>query len=196
MKTSLRIPHFKTGSLVLAVAAALTASSALANTMSVDVVPASYTLNLYENSSTSLTQTYNGVATFTITPVGPDMWTLAVATGNCTFFIPQTTDWIEPENALMVNRVMSTSSTSLSITSDAALLTYYGGATTAVVDQTPVLWGTDNGVQLFIRFNDLAAQNEAGNGVPDTGSTLALSAASLIGLAGLSRLRRTRHQLA
>jgi hypothetical protein len=194
MKTSLRTRNFKTVSLAVAVAAALTASSALADTMSLDVVPASYTLNLYENSSTSLTQSYNGVATFTITPGGIDTWTLTTASANCTFFLPQTTDWIEPENSLKVNRVTSTSSTSLSIASDVALLSYYGGATTVVPDGTPVLWGTDNGVQLFIRFNDLAAQAEAGSGVPDTGSTFALSAASLVGLLGLSRFRRPRPQ--
>src|SRR5205085_12359886 len=132
----------------------------------------------------------NGLATFTITPNGTDMWTLTVATGNCTFFLPQTTDWIELENTLQANRVTSTSSTSLSITSDTALLTYYGGATTVVADGTPVAWGSDNGTQLFIRFNDQAAQNEAGNGVPDTGSTLALSAVSMIALLGLIRFRR------
>ena len=190
MKISLRTLNFKTVSLALAAAAALTVSSALADTMSLDVVPASYTLNLYENFSTgpgSLTQSYNGVATFTITPIGTDMWTLTVATGNCTFFIPQTTDWIEPEDPLEVNRVTATSSTSLSITSDTALLGYYGGPTTLHVDGEPVLWGTDNGVQLFIRFNDLAAQNEPGNGVPDGGSSLALLGVALVGLGGLRR---------
>ena len=191
MKTSFKNRNFKSFSFTLAAAAALAASSALADTMSVDSVPLSYTLNLYETSSTAnLGQTYNGVATFTIMNVGVDMWTLTTASPNCTFFIPQTTDWTEPGNLLQVNRVTSTSSTSLSIASDQPLLTYYGGATTLVTDGTPVLWGSDNGVQLFIRFNDQAAQNEAGNGVPDTGSTLALSAVSMIALLGLTRFRR------
>jgi len=176
----------------LSVAAVLTANSAWADLMSTDVVPVGYTLNLTETSSTAnLTQTYNGLATFTIINTGTDTWTLTVASGNCTFFLPQTTDWIEPENPLKVNRVTSTTQTSLSITSDAPLLTYYGGTTTLVTDGTPVAWGTDGGVPLFIRFVDQAAQNEAnGNGVPDTGSTLALSAVSMIALVGLNRFRR------
>src|SRR5207248_5785726 len=92
MKTSFKNRNFKSFSFTLAAAAALAASSALADTMSVDSVPLSYTLNLYETSSTAnLGQTYNGVATFTIMNVGVDMWTLTTASPNCTFFIPQTT---------------------------------------------------------------------------------------------------------
>ena len=190
MKTSLRTPKFKTVSLALAAAAALTASSALADTMSVDVVPVGFTLNLTENSSTSLTQTYNGTSTFTITPLGPDLWTLTVATGNCTFFLPLSNFWVEPENSLEFNEVKSTSQTSLRITSDESLFAIEG-ISFIVPDGTPLEYGTDNGQPLFIRFVDLAAQNEA-NGVPEGGSTLALSAASLIGLVGLSRFRRLR----
>jgi len=192
MKNCPPASKFKTVWFGLIGAIALAASSALADTMTADVVPVGYTLNLYENSSTSLTYTYNGLATFTINNTGIDTWTLSVATGNCTFFLPQTTDWIEPEDPLEVNRVTSTSTTSLSIISDAALLTYYGGAITLVADGTPVPWGTDGGVPLSIRFNDLAAQNEANNGVADTGSTLVLLALPWVGLVSLRRFRIPR----
>jgi uncharacterized protein YaiE (UPF0345 family) len=172
----------------LTAVAALTIPSAHAGTMSLDSV--GYLLTLTENSSTSLTYTYTGPSTFNITPNGPDDWTLTVATGSCTFFLPMTTDWTEPENSQEVNEVMSTSSTSLHITSDESVLIYYGGSTTTVPDSTTVPgWGTDGGVPISIKFVDLASQAEANNGVPETGSTFALSAISVIGLLSLTRFR-------
>jgi hypothetical protein len=55
---------------------------------------------------------------------------------------------------------------------------------------TSVKIGTDDGVDIFLQYSDLAAASEtASNGVPKGGSGLGLLGLSVVGLVGLSRLR-------
>lgn len=189
-------PHWTI--LGLTIAAALAASLAKANTMSLDVAPVGYTINLTELSSTSLTATYNGPgATFSVVPNGPDFWTVTFApTSNSSFSLDSsfTYDWIEPENPLEVNEVSHGfdlgADTNLYVFSDESLLEYGGGPVLTNPNGTLVPVGMDNGQTVFLRFDDQAAVSENGAAVPDTGSTLALLGLSITGLVALTRFRR------
>src|SRR5436309_16030971 len=88
----------------LALTVALAAQLTKAGTMSLDVVQVGYTIKLTENSSTSLSLTYNGTSTFSVSNPSPDMWTVMVTSGSVSFS-NFTSDWTEPENPLEVNEV-------------------------------------------------------------------------------------------
>jgi len=151
-----------------------------------------FELTLIENSSTSLTYTYDGPSTFMITPNGSDHWTVSVMSGSATFF-DFTWDWIEPEDSNKVNEVysgdMTATHTSFSVISDESLLQYGGGVGTLLPNNTttPTFVGSDGVIGIVLTFNDLAAAPEAA--VPETGSTLGLLGIAAIALVGFRRLR-------
>jgi protein with PEP-CTERM/exosortase system signal len=183
----------------LAVVAALAASSAKANTMNLAAASPVYTITLTELSSTNLTATYDGPGAIFSSPAtnnGPDNWTVTFSlTLDSSFSLnPFVKDWIEPENPLEVNEVSHGitfgDSNNLYVTSDESLLEYMGGIGVTVPNGTPLLVGTDNGLLVFLKFDDQAANPETGTGVPDTGSTLALFGFSIAGFVALTRFRR------
>lgn len=182
------------------IAAALLVSPARADTMSLDSVPASHTLNLTEVSSTSLLVSYvdqNGNpisgAFSAAQNTGIDQWTITILSQEIIAgftLAQQSAFWIEPGEPTEANEVSHSIDdiNHLFVSSDESLLGYVG-TSLIVADGTPVQFGVDGTVPFFIRFVDQAAQSEA-NGVPDTGSTLFFSAVSLIALLGLTRIRR------
>jgi len=178
---------------VLAIAVALQIQSAQA-------IPIDhYTLTLIENSSTSLTYTYDGSGgnlAFTILNTGTDTWTVTTTPQCLAVFTPFIWDWIEPEEPNEVNEVNNGflgNSNNLYVSSDESLLEYEGNFLTLLQNNTPapVPIGTDGARAIFLVFNDLAQGSEGGNGVADNGSTLALLALPLVGF-GLLSLRRFR----
>lgn len=76
------------------------------------------------------------------------------------------------------------------MSSDESLEEYGGGGTVTNPNGIPVPVGTDNGLTVFLKFDDQAAASETGVGVPESGSTLALFGLSITGLVGLTRFRR------
>lgn len=176
---------------------ALTAAAALAAPLA-KAVPVGYTITLTELSSTVLTATYNGPgATFSVVLNSPDFWTVTFApTPGSTFSLDSSFifDWTEPENPLQVNEVVHGfalgQDTNLYVSSDESLEEYGGGGTVTNPNGIPVPVGTDNGLTVFLKFDDQAAASETGVGVPESGSTLALFGLSITGLVGLTRFRR------
>jgi MYXO-CTERM domain-containing protein len=158
----------------------------------------SYTITLTELSSTSLTATYDGPgATFSVPlNTGTDTWTVSYTpTLYSTFTLtPFVIDWTEPENPSEFNEVTHGidfgNINNLYVASDESLAEYFGDFSTMHPDNTRVLVGTDNGLQVFLTFHDLASASETGTGVPESGSSLWLLALSAAGLAGLRRFRR------
>jgi len=138
-------------------------------------------LVITENSSTSLTATYNGNPA-TVINIGPDLWILA----NPGVFFNDTIDrvWTEPDNAAGINnfgRVGPSLGDVVDIQSD---LSGSGGNPNGTT--VPNL-GTDstNGGSVSVTFFDNGDVATAA----DTGSTLGLLALALAALAGASRLR-------
>jgi hypothetical protein len=131
-------------------------------------------LVLTENSSTSLTVTYDlSPLTVTPTPGSPDQWTFSLPAGFAdlaTFGL-----WTEPDNSNLVNSVGFVNG---SVFSD---VTNPGGP--ALTNGTPIQVGSDGGVAVFATFNDLGDAAA----VPDTGTTFSLLGLSLMGLAFLRR---------
>ena len=189
-------------SLVFATVAvvAFSAPPATANTT---FVPASHTLNLTELSSSSLLVSYVDQSGNTISGAfsaaqntGTDQWTITILSQDIIAgftLASQSSFWIEPGEPLEANEVSHSidDPSHLFVSSDESLLSYVGNSL-IVADGTPVQFGLDGTVPFFIRFVDQAAQNEAGNGVPDRTSTLTLLILSLVGLLGLRRFRISR----
>jgi hypothetical protein len=128
-----------------------------------------------ENSSTSLTITYDGSPlTVTPTPGSPDQWTFSLPAG----FVDVTTFvlWTEPENSTLVNSIGFSNGT---VFSD---VTNPGGP--ALTNGTPFgEVGTVNGIIVSATFFD----NGDVATVPDTGTTGSLLGLSLAGLAFFRR---------
>ncbi len=140
---------------------------------------------LTENSSTTLSVTYDGVS-LTLNFVSSDSWNFILPAGFVNTSVGGSQAWTEPQNSNLVNLVgFGTDITrAASITSDLTIDPLPGGGVSPIADGTSVQVGTVGGVAVFATFNDKAAASEA---VPDTGTTCSLLALSLIGLAFLRR---------
>ena len=171
-------------SLGIAIAAALLIQPAVATVMD--------TIQMTENSPTSLSVTLNGLTTgITVQNTSADHWTITFPT-NIVFHelqILQTiggVGWIEPENSANGNIVTSPSGNNqLFVVSDAL------GHPLNFPDGAQVSLGTDNSnplspVTVAGVFTDMAATAET---APDTGSTFGLLSLSVVALLGATRLR-------
>jgi hypothetical protein len=136
-----------------------------------------------ENSSTSLTVTYDG-SPLTVTFQGPDAWSFSLPRSFLSndFGYEQ---WTEPENSNLVNLVNFglEDTRDGTVDSDHSILNQFP----IVADGTTVEVGTDGGVPVFATFNDKAEGSEA---APDTGSTLGLLFFALATVFGATRFRR------
>jgi len=187
MKTNPSFRIFKFSTLIplgIAVAAALLIQPAVATVMD--------TIQMTENSPTSLSVTLNGLTTgITVQNTSADHWTITFPT-NIVFHelqILQTiggVGWIEPENSANGNIVTSPSGNNqLFVVSDAL------GHPLNFPDGAQVSLGTDNSnplspVTVAGVFTDMAATAET---APDTGSTFGLLSLSVVALLGATRLR-------
>lgn len=143
---------------------------------------------LTENSSTSLTATYNGSTSgVTVTFLGDDLWNVTFP-ASVTFSLFGGVNWLEPGSTTQGNEVtfFTPPSHTLSVISDFQL----AGLTTVGNGITVNNVGTDsiNGGSISATFNDNGDVASA----PDTGSTLGLLAVALAGLIGASRFRSIR----
>jgi hypothetical protein len=176
MKTNLHNVRFIT--LVMAIAAALAAQPIRASIIN--------NLVLTENSSTSLTATYNGsTSAVTVILLGPDAWGLDFVSG--VSFSDTGTYWTEPDNSAEFNFVNAAGpdpGEPIYVYSDEAGTSGHPNGTTV-----PNL-GTDpaNGAPIYVTFNDNGDQLA----VPDKGSTFGLLFLSFIALYVASRLRLLR----
>ena len=136
---------------------------------------------LTENSSTSLSVTYDG-SPLTVNFVSSESWNFILPAGFINTSVEGGQAWTEPENSTLMNFVTFGGEVAnlAFITSD--LLA--GSGVSPIADGTSVEVGTVGGVVVFATFNDKAAASE---GVPDTGTTCSLLALSLIGLPFLRR---------
>jgi hypothetical protein len=183
---------------VVAAVAIVTGGISRADTMGYyPPIVAAYTLTLTEVSSTLLTYTYTNPTDptpFTITQgIGggssPDTWTVSIdPMSGITLISAFTFDFAEgpgePSNEL--NRVQGGSGSpfnnQFSVNSDLTI------GSNGIV--TSVKIGTDDGVDIFLQYVDLAAASEtAAPGVPDTGSTLGLMAMAM-GITAVAGSRR------
>jgi hypothetical protein len=167
-------------------------------TPSADAAAIPYTLTLQENSSTSLTYTYTNPTDpmpFTVTQgIGggnqPDSWTVTInPMSGITLNSAFTFDFAEGPGETSLNRVQGGSSTgfnnTFAINSDLVI-----GSNGLV---TSVKIGTDDGVDIFLQYIDLAAASETtAPGVPEGGSSLILLGLSLAGFVGLARFRKVQ----
>ena len=170
----------KTNSLVLAlaIAAVLVAQPVRAVSIVNNIV-------ITENSSTSLSATYDGSTTgVTVTFLGPDQWDVTFPS-TVTFSQSGGVNWTEPENSSLGNEVtfFTRPTNELGVLSDFAL----AGVITTGNGTTLNNVGNDsaNGGSISATFND----NGDVATVPETGSTLGLLSLSVIALLGATRLR-------
>jgi hypothetical protein len=173
MKTNLHNVRYIT--LAMAIAAALAAQPIRASVIN--------NLVLTENSSTSLTATYNGsTSAVTVTLLGPDAWQLDIL--SWVFFSDNPgTYWTEPDNSAafnFVNAVGPDRGEVIGVFSEDAGTGGHPNGTTV-----PNL-GTDpaNGAPIYVTFNDNGDQLP----VPDKGSTFGLLFLSFIALSSGSYL--------
>lgn len=144
----------------------------------------SNTVDLIENSATSLTVLFNGspLPSAFILNTSADHWTVTFPQAVHPIPFPGAS-WAEPENPTLNftalhgwNQVTSLSSTQLSVVSDAALLGE------PLANGFQILLSNDVNLATYYRFTD-----NSDAAVPDTGCTLALLALSLIALLGATR---------
>ena len=170
MKTnpSFRIFKFSTlVSLAIAIAATLVTQPMRATAIQ--------TLDITENSSTSLTAILNGTTSLTVTPNGADLWFVALVG-----FSGQQ-GWLEPGDATSDNFVQGQSDFNrISIISDG--IAALGELADGTADTTDF---TLNGNPISVTFFDKGDVATA----PDTGSTLGLLSLSVVALLGATRLR-------
>jgi hypothetical protein len=190
MKTSPSPKIFKPSSLIalgIAITAVLVSPSALAQP-----APTPHQIVLTENSSTSLTATYDGsttgvTVTFDGTFLGADFWHVTFPS-TVTFSIHPIggVNWIEPENSSLVNEVEFPTApfNDLVVSSD---FTEPPGLTSVADESTVNNVGTDSsdGASISVTFDD---DGDVAT-VPDTGSTFVLLALALIALSGAATLR-------
>jgi len=161
--------------LAFAIAAALVSHATFANTVN--------SLVLTENSSTSLTATYNG-SSLTVGFVSPDHWEIRFP--DTAAFSDVLVNWVEPENSSLGNVVFFVSEiSSVIVSSDVST------AITPVANGTTVnnvgfdFSNNENISATFFDKGDVAA-------VPETGSPFGLLFLSLTALLGATRLRSLR----
>jgi len=152
-------------------------------TQPVRAVPIVNNIVITENSSTSLTATYDGSTTgVTVAFDGTDLWTVTFPS-TVTFSLLGGVNWLEPENSSLGNEVsfFTRPSNELGVTSESALV----GSKTTGNGSTITNVGTDssNGLSISVTFFDKGDVATA----PDTGTTGSLLGLSLMGLAFLRR---------
>ena len=163
------------------IAAALAAQPVFAQTTN--------TLVITENSSTSLSATYDGSTSgVTVTNNSPDHWMVTLP--STVQFSGSATDWAESENANSTNGVVFEGvgrgpGNTFFVTSDDT--TGSGGLASGTFVTVPGS-DTSNGGSISATMFD----NSDVATVPDTGSTFALLFLSLVALFGASRLRSLR----
>ncbi len=142
------------------------------------VIDLDHQLIFTENSSSSLSATYDG-ATLTPTFVSTDEWTLQ--TNVRSLFVVVFRQWEEPGSASSINVFQLSGSNGLvTIDSDQSGGTVFGDGFTFVAVGTD----SSDGVPIDVTFND---NGDTAAGVPDTGTTGSLLGFSLMGLAFLRR---------
>jgi hypothetical protein len=134
------------------------------------------TLDITENSSTSLTATLNGNS-LTVIPQGGDSWLIAL-TGS----VFGDATWKEPENLTTEHNIVVGLGGNISVLSDQPGA---GGFPSGAIDVTDF---TFNGAQLNVTFTD---KGDGPTGVPDAAATLPLLSLSLAGL-GILRKKLKR----
>jgi hypothetical protein len=140
--------------------------------------PTPHDLEFIENSSTSLSVTYDGSTTgITVVNSSADLWSVLLPP-TLVFSLNPTPAWIEPDNFAHDNFVLFTSGSG-TVFSDTPL------TFTPTLDEFPVAVGFDTSDQLpiFATFDD---DGDVAT-VPDTGTTFSLFGLSLVGLAFLRR---------
>ena len=182
MKTNPSFRIFKPSTLVplaIAIAAALVTQPMRATAVNNIVIT--------ENSSTSLSATYDGSTTgVTVTFLGPDIWNVTFPS-TVTFSQFGGVNWTEPENSSLGNEVSFIGNINprnkLGVLSDFTL----AGSVTTGNGTTINNVGTDsaNGGSISVTLND----NGDVATVPETGSTFGLLSLSVIALLGATRLR-------
>jgi hypothetical protein len=188
MKTnpSLRIIRLATlAPLAVAIAAVLL-------TQPVSAVPVTHSIVITENSSTSLTATYDGSTsgvTVHFDSGAFSFWDITFPSSVRLAFGALGAQWLEPENSSLGNVVVSGLNNTLSpVASD-----FSGSTYPAFPDESTVNnFGTDNsdGGSISVTFDDDVAKGEAT--VPETGSSFGLLLLGLSALFGANRLRSFR----
>jgi hypothetical protein len=202
MKTSksFRAPTFNQH--LLKFALGITAAFAAQSTFAGGITIAGNELLLTEYSSMNLTATYTAqtgsTGSFTVNPAGTDMW--AITFSGSSVFIPDFAhDWVEPEDPTLmeINEVFKDSDfpNTLFVRSDLNIIQDNFGLGGISSNNTSFLIGTDYGIPIFLRFNDLAQSAESGQGVPETSSSFVLLALSAIALLGGNRIRPLRRNI-
>src|SRR5882762_5262791 len=174
MKTNVRSIRFI--SLGIAIAAAIVPQPMRA-------VPIVNNIVITENSSTSLSATYNGLTTgVTVAFDGTDVWTVTFPS-TVTFSLLGGVNWLEPGSSTLGNEVtFFRAGNGLGVVSDTSLI----GATTTGNGTKIDNVGTDssNGGSISVTFNDNGDVASA----PDTGSTLGLLSLAVVAFFGATRL--------
>ena len=143
-----------------------------------------HNLVIRENSSTSLTVTYDGSAVgVDVIYISGDHWGVTVGFPVTFSGTPQ---WTEPEAPSFFNVLTLSGTNQFIVNSD-----FFPNSTTPLANgATFTNFGTDtrDGVPISVRFND---HGDVAS-VPDTGSTRALLTLSLVALFGATRFRSLR----
>jgi hypothetical protein len=151
-----------------------------------------FNLTLTENSSTSLSLSYNGPSgaqAFTVMNTAPDQWTVTTAANSNITFNFFDDFWEEPEDTVnKANEVLqpvAINGHTLFVYSDVL----FDSLPNNTAAPTPI--GSDGQAGLIsLTFNDLGDAAAPTSGVPDSGSTLVLLALSGVALSALIRFRR------
>ena len=180
MKTNRSFKIFKFSTLV-ALGIAITAAWTTQPVFGVPEGVPDHQLVLTENSSTSLTVTFDGSTSgITVAFISTDVWTVTV-----TFTVgSRGVQWTEPENSSLVNQLLSNGTTRFAVFSDSdpnsQFPTFANGA------GAPFGTFSGDGGAIIATFND----NGDVATVPDSGSTLSLLGFASLGLVALRRKLR------
>src|SRR5258708_7375959 len=140
-------------------------------------------LVLTENSSTSLTVTYDGSTTgggVVVNFVAPDTWQVVFPQANVSFGFGFFA-WVEPENSGLINAITLGGGDAFTLFSDTP---FSSGAKDGTTFHN-IGFANSDGAPVSLTLFDNAATAEA----PETGSTLGLLFLSLVALLGATRLR-------
>jgi len=140
--------------LAVAITAALVTQTASAGAV--------HSFVITENSSTSLTVTYDG-SPLTVAFRGSETWTFLLPTGFLSNDFGEVLQWTEPENSNLANSVIFGSDITRAgfVQSDQSILNQFPNA-----DGTSIEVGTDGGVPVFATFNDNAVGSETAAQTP------------------------------
>lgn len=137
-----------------------------------------HTLIVTENSSTSLSVTWDGLPIFQITPLAGDGWLFNLPDSVQSF----RASWLEPDGTGLVNSILANGSNQLLVMSDRAVIVgavYADGSVVGYVD------GADR-LAINVSFFD---RESVGGSVPEPAS-LALAGLALAGIAATRRRKQ------